>query len=165
MPECKWFALCDNEATTTRRGPVGGGEFGEIPICERCDVKTEAIDKGWSEELVRWCREAHKLGTIKAEDAASWTVDGNTSQEHIQRVLHMMDEGDPAVDHFLPNRPNMSGEWADAPTTNSVIEGVTGKPEEQIAHEDREAILNAWEEGVSERFESACEEELRKAAA
>lgn len=40
MPEldsmCQWFALCANPATGTLRGPIGNGEFGDVPICDRC---------------------------------------------------------------------------------------------------------------------------------
>ena len=32
---CAWFARCDAEATGTRRGPVGDGAFGELPVCDR----------------------------------------------------------------------------------------------------------------------------------
>jgi hypothetical protein len=28
---CKWFALCENPATDTRRAP-----WGVVPVCERC---------------------------------------------------------------------------------------------------------------------------------
>ncbi len=28
---CKWFALCENAATSTRRAP-----WGTVPVCERC---------------------------------------------------------------------------------------------------------------------------------
>lgn len=33
---CMWFALCDRKADGTTRGPIGDGEFGEVPICSRC---------------------------------------------------------------------------------------------------------------------------------
>lgn len=36
---CEWFALCDHEATTVRRHPI----LGDVPICERCDAKVEAL--------------------------------------------------------------------------------------------------------------------------
>lgn len=40
---CMWFAKCKNPANGLRRGPVGNGEFGEIPICQRCDDKCERL--------------------------------------------------------------------------------------------------------------------------
>jgi|tagenome__1003787_1003787.scaffolds.fasta_scaffold17004647_2 hypothetical protein len=36
---CCYFALCENEATTTRTNPI----LGEVPTCERCDAKIEAL--------------------------------------------------------------------------------------------------------------------------
>lgn len=36
---CEWFALCDHEATGTRSHPV----LGEVPICDRCAAKVEAL--------------------------------------------------------------------------------------------------------------------------
>ena len=40
---CMWFARCTNDANGLRRGPIGNGEFGEIPICKRCDDRLEAM--------------------------------------------------------------------------------------------------------------------------
>lgn len=36
MIQCQWFAGCTNEADMLARGPVGDGEWGEIPTCSRC---------------------------------------------------------------------------------------------------------------------------------
>lgn len=36
---CGWFALCNNEATTSREHPV----IGSVPICEQCNAKVEAL--------------------------------------------------------------------------------------------------------------------------
>lgn len=36
---CAWFALCTNEAATTRHHPI----LGDVPICTRCDAKIEAL--------------------------------------------------------------------------------------------------------------------------
>lgn len=36
---CMWFALCENEAVTTRHG----GPTGDVPICKRCDEKMSAL--------------------------------------------------------------------------------------------------------------------------
>ena len=40
---CRWWAMCENVGTTTRRGPIGNGEWGEVPICARCNAKVEAL--------------------------------------------------------------------------------------------------------------------------
>ena len=36
---CMWFALCTNDATTTRPHPI----LGNVPICDRCDAKVDQI--------------------------------------------------------------------------------------------------------------------------
>lgn len=108
---------------------------------------------------------AKELGSEAARNAATWAVDGNTSQGHIQRVLKMFDDGDPAVDDYLPARPDLSGEWADSPTPNSIVEEVTSSTGSVVNEAGREAIIDAWEEGVSETFAEACEAEFRKWAA
>lgn len=36
---CQWFALCENEATTTEPHPV----LGNVPICQRCADKLKRI--------------------------------------------------------------------------------------------------------------------------
>ena len=37
---CQWFLKCANEATKFRSHPI----LGDVPICDRCDEKVEAID-------------------------------------------------------------------------------------------------------------------------
>ena len=36
---CEWFALCDHEATGTMAHPI----LGDVPICDRCRAKVEAL--------------------------------------------------------------------------------------------------------------------------
>lgn len=36
---CQWFALCENEATTTEPHPI----LGNVPICARCKAKVAEI--------------------------------------------------------------------------------------------------------------------------
>lgn len=36
---CQWFALCDNDAITTRSHPA----LGDVPICTRCDTKIDNL--------------------------------------------------------------------------------------------------------------------------
>lgn len=37
---CAWWALCENEATTTEPHPI----LGDVPICARCAAKLRAIE-------------------------------------------------------------------------------------------------------------------------
>ncbi len=119
--------------------------------------------------------EARDMGAEAARSAASWTVDGNTSQAFIADALAMLDAGDPRADEYLPLRPTLSGEWADDdPTPITLWETVTGldhfdaETDASLAYETLigsavDALASAWEDGVSETFESACERELRAA--
>ena len=109
-------------------------------------------------------RDAFALGVEHAKNAASWTVDGNTSQEHIRRVLTMLEDGDPAVEAYLPREPNLSGEYA-----NDLTPGILGYQITDLDSDapgfDRlvDALADAYEAGVSETFQSECERELRNA--
>lgn len=113
--------------------------------------------------------EAYALGCEAARNAASWTVDGNTSAEHVRRVLAMLDDGDPQAFDYLPARPDLSGEWADSPTPRSIAADILGADWEThgnnapdyIDAETVDVLAEAWEAGVSETFEAACETELR----
>jgi hypothetical protein len=47
--ECKWWAMCDNPATTTEPHPI----LGDVPICDRCVAKLrkiEGLDENYEEE-------------------------------------------------------------------------------------------------------------------
>jgi hypothetical protein len=100
-------------------------------------------------------REAFRLGVQAAESAASWTVNGNTSSDHVVRVLAMLKDGDPVADEYLPARPNLSGEWADAPTPYTLARDITGQDSIADDWETVDAIADAWEAGVSETFQPA----------
>lgn len=115
-------------------------------------------------------REAFELGATAGIVAASWVADGNTSTEHISRVLEMMDAGDPQAWDYLPAMPNLSGEWADAPTPRSLyhdimdaVPGESAQPE-WLSQRIEEEIADAWEAGISSTFEIECERILRAMA-
>lgn len=112
---------------------------------------------------------AYALGVEAAQAAASWAADGNSDEAAIRETLAMLEAGDPQVGYRLPECPNLSGEWADAPTPKRLYEEVTGRD----AHGDSswnydayqealEELCDAWEQGVSDTFEQACEAELRR---
>ncbi len=107
--------------------------------------------------------EVRELGRVAGRNAGSWAADGNTSADHIRRVLAWIGDGDGREDQFLPDTPNLSGEWADAPTERDIFrEIVGGDHEDDPGYLDaRELLGNAWDEGVSETFMDACVAELR----
>lgn len=106
-------------------------------------------------------REAYELGRADAEAAASWAADGNTPADHARRVLAMLADGDPAAWDYLPEPPNLSGEYADGPTPMSLKRGleVIG----DATPENLAALCDAYEAGVADHFGPACERELRAA--
>jgi hypothetical protein len=121
------------------------------------------------EQRAAWIAAAHELGCEHARNAASWVADGNSSEDGIRRLLTMLDDGDPQAEDHLPQRPNLSGEWADNPTPRSLFEDLTGLDAHAEATWNMDAynalvdeLSDAYENGVSETFESACESELRK---
>lgn len=126
-------------------------------------------------DLSKFEAAAHALGVEAAKTAASWATDGNTSEEHYRRVLTMLEDGDPRAEEYLPARPDLSGEWADAPTVRSLYGEVTGRElpdagDEGLSFETEhgalmDAIADAWEAGVSETFEHECERLIREAIA
>jgi hypothetical protein len=115
-----------------------------------------------SEEILEAARE---MGREAARNAASWVLDGNASAEHYQRLLTMLEEGDPAAEFYLPRRPNLSGEWAGDPTPMSVAEdAVRGYGEAvELVPDTVDLVADAWEEGVDATFEPECERLLRAA--
>jgi hypothetical protein len=106
-------------------------------------------------------QQAYEMGCERARHAASWIIDGNTSEDHIRRVLAMMDDGDPQYEQFLPASPNLSGEWADDLTPIRLVIEIAGDgvdPDPII-----DGICDAYGRGVDETFEGECERILRAA--
>jgi hypothetical protein len=72
-----------------------------------------------------------------------------------------MRNGDPAADDYLPQRPNLSGEWADDLTPARLYERITGKTAGlAIGCTPIDALADAYDDGVSETFGLACEAAL-----
>lgn len=104
--------------------------------------------------------EAYSYGKDRAEAAASWTTDGNTSDRTARDVLAMIENGDPAMDDHLPAMPNLSGEWADDLTPFSLAAEIV--PRDVLdAREPGDSLVDdladAFERGVDEHFLPACE--------
>lgn len=100
---------------------------------------------------------ACELGRDAGDAAGSWTANGNTSMEHAEKVLRMMQDGDPMAWDYLPNMPNLSGEMAGNPTPQSLAEDCGM---EDASPDEIHMLCEAWENRVSEIFGLACEREL-----
>jgi hypothetical protein len=76
----------------------------------------------------------------------------------------MLREGDPEVWAYLPNQPDLSGEWAGDLTPNGLFEVITGADPLVAANVGDlvETLADAYERGVSDAFGPACERALAK---
>jgi hypothetical protein len=98
-----------------------------------------------------WRHEARQLGRQAARDAASWVLDGNQPREHYEWLAQMMADGDEDAESYLPAYPNLSGEFADAPTPMSVAQAA-GCDIDTIDESRLEAVCGEWEAGVDETY-------------
>lgn len=169
---------------------IVAAETGELPTREQLDHAMGLVvndhddpytlirDHGSAEqrELIaglledEWSHDARERGSEAARAVASWIgpVEVNSARE----LLSKLEDGDPAVWDYLPARPDLSGEWADGLTPARLFEDVTGRDYwqgfafEGDSHDELvDTIAQAFEEGVEETFEDACQTELRKWAA
>lgn len=92
-------------------------------------------------------REARRLGREAGENAASWCIDGNTTDETKARIIRGYDDGDPEIMDMF-RLPDLSGEYADGPTPRSLAEDI-GIEEDD---ERMDGACTAWEEAVSKSF-------------
>ena len=106
-------------------------------------------------------REARKLGREAGHAAATWVVDGNTSDETKQMMREGIEDGDPEVLDML-RIPNLSGEWGDEPTPSALYQDI-GFDQETDKRSDwlSDQICTDWEDAASEAFFTQLREELK----
>lgn len=145
------------------RGLLGGDDSPERQITVAlCELASNVAHGYLYERQKEWeaaLEDARELGRDAGRAAGTWAADGNSDVEERRRVLAMLEDGDPEAWDYLPNRPNLSGEFADDLTPAKLADELGF---EDATSEMIDALADAYEEGVSETFESACEEELRK---
>lgn len=130
-------------------------------VCERLDrVLRESGRTPEAVQRASWIAGARELGVEQAKNAASWVYDGNSDRTERAKVLAMMRDGDPEAQDYLPDWPNLSGEWANDPTPKSLVEDITGLDALDAQALDGELendLATAYEDGVDETFEQECE--------
>lgn len=119
---------------------------------------------GQREQGPDYVEQARELGREAGRNAGSWAADGNTSADHIRKVLAMLDAGDPAADEFLPSAPRLTdadgGYDDDTAAAGALYVDLTGEAEPG-REDDVDALADAWEQGRDETFRRACEQTLR----
>lgn len=90
--------------------------------------------------------QARELGREAARCALTWV------ELSVADARSIVSDVDPAVMDAYEG-PNLSGEWADGPTPDSIYRAVTGGeldlwPEDEAIL--RDSIADAWQEGVDE---------------
>lgn len=65
---------------------------------------------------------ARRYGHNAGLDAASWLE--ITDNAHAARLLRMIENGDPAVEYWLPREPTLSGEYADDYTESDLLRDI-----------------------------------------
>ena len=128
------------------------------------ELAENKLPEDWysGDELQQWTTAGRENGEEHARNTASWATDGNSDHAERARVLAMLRDGDPEAWDHLPREPNLSGEYAEDLTPQSLAEGILG-PErhEQLADTDIiDTLADAYETGVSEVFGLACERQL-----
>jgi hypothetical protein len=96
-------------------------------------------------------------GRRAGEAAASWVFDGNTDRETYERVLKAFDEGDPVVYDWFRS-PDLSGEWADSPTPQTMADEWGMEPDDERLDD----LCTLWEERATETFWDEIERECKR---
>lgn len=105
---------------------------------------------------------AASLGTDAGKSAASWAFDGNTDTNVYRKVLTGLEDGDPAIlDAYGPASGWLSGEWADAPTPQTLAGDLsldeTNDPDGEILAE----LATAYEEAADAAYWAEIERTCR----
>jgi hypothetical protein len=99
---------------------------------------------------------AYDMGKNHGLNVGSWVIDGNTSEDTCKRILQGWDDGDPEIMDIEPSP--LSGEWADDPTPDDIIElcavdavDWTSDRIQEIT-ELHDEILSSYEAGFSDGY-------------
>jgi hypothetical protein len=127
---------------------------------QRIEAERQRIEEAEAAYLDTHGAEAEamrKLGSEHGRAAASWLLNGDSSEADARRLLDGIEEGDPEVLDALPNPP--SGEWAGDPTAEDLIrEAGLDVPEEPEAVEE---LWQAYSDGFGTGAHEGAEAEAR----
>lgn len=90
--------------------------------------------------------EAKRDGARAGKAAASWMDPGD--ERSARRLAKMIDDGDPAIDQYLPRRPDLSGEYA-GESMNEILDVQDGDDPDAV-----DEIADIWQEAADEAFDA-----------
>lgn len=93
-------------------------------------------------------RDAKKEGARAGHAAATWF-------EPSDRVIEMIEDGDPEADEYMPRRPNLSGEFA-GESMNEIL-GVEADDDP----DDVDEIANIWEAAAQQAYDEEINRAIR----
>ena len=105
---------------------------------------------------------ASDMGREAGSNAAHWIIQDSWGgrvtrgeKEAAQAFLDAFEDGDDT-----PNPPNLSGEWADSETPNSLMESLFDEDELELeeVQDAQDDICTAWEDAASDAFYSTLQE-------
>ncbi len=105
---------------------------------------------------------ASDMGRKAGSNAAHWIIQDSWGgrvtrgeKEAAQAFLDAFEDGDDT-----PNPPNLSGEWADSETPNSLMESLFDEDELELeeVQDAQDDICTAWEDAASDAFYSTLQE-------
>jgi hypothetical protein len=90
-------------------------------------------------------------GVRHGREAASWLLDGNSTKEDAQGLLEKIENCE------LDSPSPLSGEWADAPTLDELIDENTELVGELLTDGERDCLAVAYECGFAEGYQMEAE--------
>lgn len=109
---------------------------------------------------------AREIGAEHGNSAAQWweqdAIGGRTTGDPTPtatRVLRGIEDGDPEIYDSLPS-PDLSGQWADSYTSNSLIEDCASEVDIELGDERLVDGASDLCDAYEEAFRDACEAEI-----
>jgi len=94
---------------------------------------------------------AAELGREAGHNAGTWVIDGNTTVETARKIPQGYEDGDPEVMDMQPSP--LSGEWADDPTIQNVLDDIASEAEVwEIDPDSEDDLLIVYENSYSDGY-------------
>lgn len=130
-------------------------------------INSNSMANAIERDIIKAGEEASRLGAIAGSNAAEWFAQDSWGgrvtrgeREAAESFIRNFDEGN---EYFLPDAPNLSGEWADSETPASLMESLFGYDWQDTPEfvEAQDELCQAWEDSATESFYSSLVESAK----